>query len=264
MKKYLMLYTLNLQSVLENRFNFLLERVQNILLLLTFYFLWSALFRNQATIFGYSQQGILTYVIASYLLRSFIINTRTKYIGEEIYNGTINQSLLKPISFFGRWLVEDFALKTNMLITSIFEISVFLILVKPPLFLQVDLSLIFVTLIALSIAALLNFMVNFIAGLLGFWSTQVYGPHFLVELVIDFASGSLFPLDVLPLPIFNVLKMLPFYYVVFFPLKIYLGQLTLFDIWSGLVVQILWLILLLALYRILWQKGLKHYSAVGG
>lgn len=264
MKKYWLIFLTNWQASLEYRFNFLLGRLQNIILLLTLYFLWQAVFANQTTLFGFNREQILTYVLGAHILRSLVLDTRTKFIGEEIYNGHISFVLLKPINYFYQWLAEDFARKVMTVITSIFEIAIFVWLVKPSIFIQPSHTLILLTIFSIILAAFLNFIVNFAAALVGFWSDNVYGPHFLVEVFIDFASGSLFPLDALPAPLVGFLQALPFYYVLYFPLKIYLGQLGLHTIILGLTLQMIWTGVMFVAYRLVWNKGLKHYAAVGG
>lgn len=264
MRKYLSIFKANWQAVFEYRLNFFLGRLENIILLITLYFLWTSVFARHETIFDYNKAEILTYVIGGHFLRTLILETRTKFVGEEIYSGFISSVLLKPISYFWQWFAEDFARKTLTISTSIFEAAIFIILVKPPLFIQKDMNLIFLAIAAVILAALLNFVINFTWALIGFWSDNVYGPHFLIEVIVSFASGSIFPLDFLPSFLFRFFQVLPFSFVFFFPLKLYLGQLASMAILAGFLFQILWFGISLLVYKFIWNKGVKVYSAVGG
>jgi ABC-2 type transport system permease protein len=49
-----------------------------------------------------------------------------------------------------------------------------------------------------------------------------------------------------------------------FPVEILTGQLGPNDLAAGFAIQLAWLVLALALTRLVWRLGLKHYSAVGG
>ncbi|MBM4402215.1 MAG: ABC-2 family transporter protein [Candidatus Cloacimonetes bacterium] len=264
MRKYITIFKANWQATFEYRLNFFLGRLENIILLVTLYFLWNSIFAQQETIFDYNKAQILTYVIGGHFLRALILETRTKFVGEEIYSGFISSVLLKPVSYFWQWFAEDFARKALTILTSIFEAAIFIVLVKPSLFIQKDINLILLTIVAIVLAAFLNFVITFTTALFGFWSDETYGPSFLMDVIINFASGAFFPLDVLPQFLALSLKVLPFSYLLFFPLKIYLGQLSFGAVFTGLGLQVLWLFILSNIYRFVWSRGLRRYSTYGG
>jgi ABC-2 type transport system permease protein len=58
--------------------------------------------------------------------------------------------------------------------------------------------------------------------------------------------------------------MLPFRYMVAFPVEVLTGQLSEAELWIGFGCQAGWLFLALMLSAMLWRAGLRRYSAVGG
>lgn len=82
-------------------------------------------------------------------------------------------------------------------------------------------------------------------------------------MIESFLAGAYFPLDILPKPIFAVFQLLPFGYSLYFPLKVYLGQLSLTQIYFGLLISIVWVFGLLLIAQFVWTKGLKVYTAWG-
>jgi ABC-2 type transport system permease protein len=74
----------------------------------------------------------------------------------------------------------------------------------------------------------------------------------------------MFPLDLLPAPVFHALKFLPFYYQMYFPAAIFTGRLSFADAESGLGLELGWVLVLLALTEFLWRRGLRRHTAVGG
>lgn len=147
---------------------------------------------------------------------------------------------------------------------SLFELMILFLLLKPPLFIQTDISYLPFFLTSIILAVLLYFFLNFLIGLVGFWSPEVWGPRFILGIVLSFFAGGLFPLDIFPKPIFDFFQILPFSYLLFFPLKIYLGQLSLSQIFAGLFISAAWVIFLYLIVKITWGKGLRIYSAEGG
>ena len=71
------------------------------------------------------------------------------------------------------------------------------------------------------------------------------------------------PIDLFPAAVTNALRFLPFRYVLSFPVELTLGRLSLADIGFGLPMQYAWVLFFFLLYRLLWSRGLKSYSAVG-
>ena len=80
-------------------------------------------------------------------------------------------------------------------------------------------------------------------------------------------GGQVFPLDLLEknYPIaFEISQYLPYYYQMYFPAAILSGRLDLAQAQHGLVVQLVWVIALLGLAQLLWTRGLRRHTAVGG
>ncbi|HSW88404.1 MAG TPA: ABC-2 family transporter protein, partial [Candidatus Saccharimonadales bacterium] len=75
--------------------------------------------------------------------------------------------------------------------------------------------------------------------------------------------GGLFPLDILPHQIYVIFQLLPFAYLVYFPLKIYLGQLSALQTITSLGISFLWMFLLYFSVKLLWTRGLREYTAEG-
>jgi ABC-2 type transport system permease protein len=48
------------------------------------------------------------------------------------------------------------------------------------------------------------------------------------------------------------------------PISIYMGKLTGGGIALGLLTQLFWVLVMYALARFMWRRGIKHYSAFGG
>jgi len=127
--------------------------------------------------------------------------------------------------------------------------------------LQSDISAILFFLLSLLMAILIYFYINIIFGSLAFWSRDVWAPRFLLMVIMEFATGAMFPLDMLPDIGRKLALLTPFPYLLYVPMKIYLGQDSHIALSLGLAFG--WLILLWYLTRRIWQKGLKLYEAEG-
>lgn len=264
MRKYWQVFKTSWQESFVYRLNFIMRRVRSILLLLTVYFLWRAVFQNNQIIFGYDQAKILTYVLGTSILRAIVLSSRTAEVGEEISQGNLSLYLLRPISYLKYWFSRDLSEKALNILFSLGELTLLFFLLRPPFLLQTNPLLLLFFALSLLLALLLYFYLDFSLGLIVFWMPEsVWAPRFLFIIILEFLAGGLFPLDILPSGVFNTLQILPFSYLLFFPLNIYLGKIEIEGIMAGLTIGVAWLIIMYEVGQLLWAKGLRLYSAEG-
>jgi ABC-2 type transport system permease protein len=118
---------------------------------------------------------------------------------------------------------------------------------------------------ALFLSAIIQFSIAYCFGLLTFWFLEIQGFVILSMAIEAVLGGQIFPLDLLPEWIFRIAQYLPFYYQMYFPAAIFTGRLN--DpnvIAQGLLLELGWVVVLLALGQFLWVRGLRRHTAVGG
>lgn len=263
MKKYWYIIKLTWSEILEYRLNFIMWRVRYLLGLITVYFLWFSVFPSTETLFGYTKSLMLTYILGTSLISAVVLSSKTIAIGDEISQGNLSNFLIKPVNYFKYWFARDLGDKAMNICFAIIELSILLAFLRPAVFVQSNVNYIFLTVISIFIALILFFFINFLLGLIGFWTEEVWAPRFIFFIILSFFAGQLFPLDILPKPVFSVFQFLPFTYLLFFPVKIYLGQLSLSEVYFGLTISAIWLVILYLLLKFVWNKGLKNYTAQG-
>jgi ABC-2 type transport system permease protein len=62
----------------------------------------------------------------------------------------------------------------------------------------------------------------------------------------------------------DIARFLPFQWAFFFPIESLVGDLSNEELVRGLFVQLLWILIGLAIFRIAWRFAIRRYSAVGG
>lgn len=263
MSKYLQVIKNTWSEMVTYRVNFLMWRVRMVLQFLTIYLLWAAIMPKENPLFGYTYSLMLTYILGTALLSSLVFASRSYEIGDDINQGNLSNFLLRPLNYFLFWLAKDVGDKAMNIIFSIVELTIIFLFVRPPFFIQTSLQYLTPFLLAVGLALILWFIFNILIGLIGFWSEETWAPRFILMIVISFSAGGLFPLDILPSQIFSFLQFLPFSYLLYFPLKIYLGQLNTISIVSGFFIALVWIVLLYFLTRTIWLVGLKTYTAAG-
>lgn len=266
MGKFLKVLSVSFQQEFTYRLNFIMWRVRNVMQILVFYFLWNSVFQDSGVnYFGYTKEKIIAYAFLLIFVRAVILSSRSIDVSGIISSGELSNYLLKPINFFKYWMTRDLSSKLLNIIFSFIEISVLFLILQPTLFIQSNILHIFFFVLALIIAAVIFFSISMLTSFVPFWIPEVgWGAQFLVIIIfIEFLSGAFFPLDVFPDVVQKILKLTPFPYLVFVPIKTYLGIEDVKTIIVNLTIGSIWAMSLMFLVKKVWQKGLKEYEAVG-
>lgn len=266
MKKYLSIFKISLEQEFIYPWNFVMWRVRNVMQIFLIFSLWNAVFYDSSrAIFGYNRNMILTYVFGILIIRAIVFSARIVDVAEEIASGDVSNLLLKPVNYFKYWLTRDLSSKALNLVFAIVETGILFILLKPPFFWQTNLLNLAGFVVAILLAVIIFFCLLFLANMIAFWAPEMgWSIQFLFILIIgEFLSGSVFPLDVLPGAIQQVLYLLPFPYLVFFPLQVYLGKFSGLLMVKGLVIGGIWVLVLILILRFVWSKGIRRFAAEG-
>lgn len=263
MKKYFLVTANTFNEILTYRLNFVMWRVRTVLGFLTIYFLWNSVMPEYGQLFGYTKHAMLTYILAGQLVSSVVFATRTHEIADNINNGNLSIYLIKPFGYFKYWFFRDLGDKAMNIVFSTVELAVLILILKPAIFIQTNLAYIGLFVVSLILAVFLHFFISAMLSLTGFWSNEVWAPRFIFYILITFFTGGLFPLDILPKPLYELSLVLPFGYLQYFPLKIYLGNLGFGEILQGFLVAIFWVLSLSVLLQFIFRSGLKSYTAAG-
>lgn len=263
MKKYWLIIRNTWDEYAAYRLNFIMWRVRMVIRFLITYFLWSTIYSGNKPFFGYTREMMLVYVLMVYLVSNFVFATRTQDLGGDINEGKITNYLLKPISYFKTIAFRDLGDKLINLLFSIGELFILFILLRPPVFIQTNIALLILFALTICIAIGLFFCISLLLSFIGFWTVEVWATRFIFFILLEYLSGTFFPVDILPKALFSFLMLTPFPYLFYFPVTIFLGRISSAQITTGVLVSILWLCGLLVSVQYVWRKGLKVYSAEG-
>jgi ABC-2 type transport system permease protein len=132
---------------------------------------------------------------------------------------------------------------------------------KPEASLQLWSCLAFIP--AIVLAFLLRFLLEWTLAQAAFWTTRVNAINQVYFVLMLFLSGQIAPISLFPRPIQVVAAIMPFHWMIGFPVELVLGRLTPTQAAMGLGAQAIWIVISLVLLRLVWRAGVRNYSAVG-
>jgi ABC-2 type transport system permease protein len=266
LNKYRAAFSVGLQSNLVYRVNFAIRGFFSFFHLVVVFILWSAAYAGSSLIGGFNFAQTFTYFVALIVVQFMIGAFNEDYqISEDIRMGLINQFLLKPVNYFAyRFSIYLSArLVTGVLI--LLPVIVTYPLLKDYLVLPTDTWRLTIGLPALFMSALIQFGIAYCFGMLSFWFLEIQGLVILSMALESVLGGQIFPLDLMPEWLFRISQYLPYYYQMYFPVAIFTGRLN--DpaaALNGLAIQAVWVVLILGAGQLLWRRGLRLHTAVGG
>ncbi len=268
MKKYWHVIGIGIQNNLTYRFNFLARAVFGLVPLLALLYLWRKIYAGKgadAVIGTYTLAQMTSYYLVTTLVDALTaVNEDDWQIATDIKDGNISQFLLKPIDYLSFRLCLFLSGRVTYLAVAAVPLAVFILCQHQYFVWPADGTTFAFFLLSIVLTALLQFFMSYTMALLAFWVLEVSTFIFILFAFEYIASGHLFPLDILPHGLQQVLFLTPFPYQLYFPVSIYMGKTTGAALLQGLLIQCFWVAAAYALARFAWRRGIKHYSAVGG
>jgi len=211
---------------------------------------------------GYTAGEFAGYFIAWTLVRNITTGWSPWGIEWRIRRGDFNALLLRPMHPYFFDMGEMLGDKMTAGVTLLPTIALLVWAFRPE-FTIVPWALV-ALLPVLALAFLLRYTLMYALAITAFWTTRVTALFELWFALEFFTSGRIAPLTVLPDWAQQIANVLPFQWMFYFPLELLLGRRTPQEALTGVLIQVVWLIATVIVFRLVWRAAVRRYAAVGG
>ena len=266
MKKYVTVFNLGLQNTFVYRWNYFLRAVFGLIPLAGTVFLWRAVFNERGGgMHGYDYGEMIYYYLLMILVSNLVTPTEDEWqIAADIREGQINSFLTKPLSYLGYRFSLFLSSRLVYTLVTIVPIAIIFYLFRHYITLPREVTTWVISIVSLVLAAAMQFFITYSLAMMAFWLLEISTIVFIVYSFEYFLGGQMFPVDIMPVAVQAVMKWLPFYYELFCPIAIFVGRLRGAEMIQALAIQTGWVLFTWGAARLMWQRGLGHYQAVGG
>jgi ABC-2 type transport system permease protein len=228
---------------------------------LVYLLVWSTAAGRQS-IGGFTRGEFVAYYLVLILVNQLTYAQTNWTVGDIIREGKISQILLYPMSPLYNTLSSEMAGKVVYMVFAVPVTALLAVLLRPELHTTPGHVLAFIP--ALIFAWALRFFWGYWLALLAFWATHADALLAVQDTLVFLLAGQVAPTPLLPGALRGLANVLPFRYMVGFPVEVLTGQVSGSALLTGFAVQLGWLLIALLLYRGLWRAGLRRYAAIGG
>ncbi len=228
-----------------------------------YYFIWKAIYTHSSHIEGFDFGQILTYIAVGWIIRSVYFNNIDQDMAQQVMEGKLAMDLIKPVNTQMMYIAQALGESVFRLGLLTAPTAALLFVVYP---LQRPASLLHF--VAFTLSVVFSFFVvagiNFAVGTLAIRLKSILGllraKYFLLELF----SGLLIPISFFPHAFQRALSALPFQYISYVPVLLYLGKINGSGILTALGWQLFWVVAVLALGDGMWRWSSRKITIQGG
>lgn len=263
LNKYLGLMKVGFKVALAYRFHSVVTLIMTPISLIVYYFLWKSIFSytGETIIRGFTFEALVGYYVLSMIIAFFTWSQADKWLEHDIRHGHLIFKLLQPVAHVVHEFVIELGMHSYTVVLElipVFAIGYFFFYLP-----IAALPNIVLFCISLAMAAILYFQFSYFLGLSAFWLKRIDGIRRMRSPLIAFLSGGILPLSFFPVWYTNFHHLLPFQYMRYVPIMIYLNEIPMNNMFMLMFGQFVWIILLGLLIKVIWNKGYKKFSGVG-
>lgn len=224
---------------------------------------WTAIYEysGQGVIKGFTLDQTINYMIFSLIFGAIAYTKIGAKLGSHIKSGRLNTMLVKPVDYGLNKLSQVIGARVHAVIFEVLPGVVIAVLFFG--FHQYNSLMTLLAITSMSLALLVNYFFSLSWALIYFKTINFESIEWFKKMLISILSGSLIPLNFLPIAFQEVLKYLPFQFLSYIPSRIFINSYPLQEVILLLMIQASWIVLLYAVYKIGWNYSIKSFSGVG-
>ena len=223
--------------------------------------IWHVLLKTGVPVSQTAEQ-LVTYTVYAFLIGQVTRNNTAQALATKVKDGSISIDLIRPFPL--KWYLFYQQLSENMFNFLFVGVPVALVSavfwsMQMPGVMQLAFGL-----VCLVLAVFLTFMFQYVVGLLVFYFRDVTYTRMITGGIVELFSGSMIPLWFYPEVLRNICMFMPFRFMVFEPISVFLGSYGSADCVSVLLIQLFWVVALALLGEFIWKRIQKNITIQGG
>lgn len=226
--------------------------------------IWQSVFQGRDTVSDVGLAQMVTYaILGTALLSTWDASQMVREIGADIRSGNVVTQLMRPYSYPASLFARQFGSRMFEMLAIGLPVIVVMGAVyglQPPA--SFGHGVLFLLSVALSLYIL--FALATMVGLIGFWVMDMLALDWFLRGTLALLSGGMVPLWFYPQAVADVARYLPFSWIGFYPMTIYLGQTNLAASAISFLFGCCWAAILTGIVGLIWRFACRRMVVQGG
>jgi len=228
------------------------------------YFIWSAVYSNRTSFKSFSLDQMLQYYVVSAMIGLIVFDFAEWNLQMLIHTGKLTTFMLRPMVHMRYALYQKIGHRLLSLWIEVIPVGLIAILM---LHIYPETTNIFWSVISILLGFFMAFYIDYSIGILAFWVVKNGSLRGALGIISSLSAGMYFPLVFFPHWLQNIMFLLPFQYMSYVPVCVFLGSYKLGSVALSIpqivLVQAIAVLLMYLVSKILWYFGCKKYMGVG-
>lgn len=251
------------KSQIAYRFDTLLSIAFTVSKIVLAYILWGAIFRDRDLVAGFTFQTMISY----YIISSFVAQLDQSHgvgrqISDEIRDGYFSKYMVRPMNIFGYFAAQSAGVSLYLLAFNLAAALVWVLIFRIELVITGAPSAIIGAVAMIILGLVFMLQLNFYIGILAFKFLETGVFMMIKDNIVQFVTGNLVPLTIMPPAVLSVMQYFPFYYTTYLPAMLLMG-LNQGEIFQGLVILSVWNLAFALLNTWTYRSLRIKYDGVG-
>jgi ABC-2 type transport system permease protein len=228
-----------------------------------YYFIWKAIYQQNASIEGFDFAHMLTYIGVGWIIRSLYFNNIDQDLAYQVIEGRLAMDLIKPVNIQFMYVARAAGEAVFRLVLLTVPTAIVLFMVYP-LRGPASWGSAAGSLVSIGLSFLIVAAINFAVGTFALRLQSILGLLRAKFFLLELFSGLLLPMTFFPHFAQKILDFMPFQYISYIPMLIYLGKLHGADLMRAMAIQVFWVVALMAIGDGLWRWATGKLIIQGG
>lgn len=229
--------------------------------------MFKAFYEAEPEAFPMTLQATCSYVwMQQAFLTLFMAWVLENEIFDSIVNGNISYELCRPINVYDMWFARSMANRFSKVVLRCFPILIFSAFLPEPygMMKPVSGSAFVWFLITLVLGAMVAIAFCMLIYMTCFFTVSAMGVRMVAVSVVEFFQGAVIPLPFFPENVQRIMELLPFAAMQNVALRIYSGDLAGNEMKKAVILQVFWLVVLVAAGKLMNWIAMKKIVVQGG
>ncbi len=262
-KKYCEVAKINFKGCIIWRFDILANLLLTVTKITFAYILWKAVFGENDVIGGFTFYSMLTYYVTGAFLSGADMSKKiSTEICTRVISGTFSKYIIIPVNIQIYFMAQNFGRLIFYLLLNMISLFTWIFILQISFSFTNNMYYLGTAAVMALLGLIFMTEFQFFIGILSFKFLEISMFRIIVDNIMVFITGAAIPLSLLPEAVTAVMRIFPFYYIIYLPSMLAIGR-NGNEALSGLIIIFAWALVFFIINNLLYKRLRVLFEGVG-